>query len=261
MNPTSSTTTSEQSRNNKYLSVYGVVDRFFPLPDSAPSSDPIELELSTGGPIAAVYSWVDPGDFDGLKADISEGGRLAKLARRHDGVVRALAGSGTVLPVRLGTLFPDAVSLTELLDQTADDLLVELDRVRGCHEWDVRVHVHQSAADLPITPADESGTAYLMRRRNERQQAVAAQAAISTAISAAYEVLTVLAESVVELAIDGSGMAMSRGYLVRTQHAAEFETVAAELTYELEGHGGNVRISGPLPPYSFVKIRLERLSQ
>jgi gas vesicle protein GvpL/GvpF len=262
MNATSSTTTPEQSRKAKYLSVYAVVDPFFSLPGSASAADPIELELSTGGPVAAVYSWVEASDFDDLEEDVSEGSRLAKLARRHDGVVRALARRGAVLPVRLGTLFPDAASLTELLDQTADDLGAELDRVRGCEEWDLRVRAYlEKAVDLPTVPADESGTAYLMRRRNERERAVVAQAAISTAMSAADEALTALAQSALELAVDTSAMAMSRGYLVRTQHAAEFETLAAELANDLEGHGCNVRISGPLPPYSFVKIRLERLSQ
>ena len=262
MNVTSSATKPAQSRKDKYLSVYGVVDPLFSLPNSATPSDPIELELSAGGPVAAVYSWVDPSDFDDLEADVSEGSRLAKLARRHDGVVRALADKGAVLPVRLGTLFSDAVSLTELLDQTADDLAAELDRVRDCDEWDLRVRAHlEKAVDRPTIPADESGTAYLMRRRNEREQAATAQAAISTAMSAADNALTALAQEVAELAVDASAMAMSRGYLVRTQRAAEFEKVVAELANELEGHSCDVRISGPLPPYSFVKIRLERLSQ
>jgi hypothetical protein len=220
------------------------------------------LELSTGGLVAAVYSWVDPGEFDDLEADVSEGSRLAKLARRHDAVVRALAGRGAVLPVRLGTLFSDATFLRELLEETADDLVAELDRVRGCHEWDFRIQaLQESATDLMTAPTDESGTAYLMRRRDERQQAADAQAAISTAMSAADETLTALAESVTDLTVDASALVMSRGYLVRTQLAAEFETVAAELANELQRQGCTVRLSGPLPPYSFVKIRLERLSQ
>ena len=255
-------TTSRPSQKSRYLSVYGVVDGSFPLLGSASSSDPIELQLSTGGPIAAVYSWVDPGEFEDLDADVSEDGRLAKLARRHDAVVRALANTGAVLPVRLGTLFPDPASLTELLDETADDLAAELDRVRGCNEWDVRMQAQiQSAVDLASAPPDESGAAYLMRRRDERQHAAAAQAAISTAMSAADDALTALADSVAELAADASATAMSRGYLVRAQRAAEFEMVAAELANELEAQGCNVRLSGPLPPYSFVKIRLECLSQ
>ena len=262
MTVTASSTVSEQSRKNRYLGVYGVVDRSFPLRGTAPSPDPLELELSTAGPVAAVYSWVDPGEFDDLEADVSEDGRLAKLARQHDAVVRALASRGAVLPVRLGTVFSDPTSLTELLDETADDLAAELDRVRGCHEWDVRMQARiESAIDLVSAPTDESGTAYLMRRRDERQQAVAAQAEMSTAMSAADETLTALAESVAELAVDASAMGMSRGYLVRTQRAAEFETEAVELASELERHGCNVRLSGPLPPYSFVKIRLERPGQ
>src|SRR5215475_12341801 len=227
MNARSSATTVEQSRKSKYLSVYGVVDRSFPPPGSALSPDPIELELSTGGPVAAVYSWVDPGDFDDLEADVSEGGRLARLARRHDAVVRALATRGAVLPVRLGTLFSDAAALTALLDETAHDLVAELDRVRGCGEWDLRIQAHlERASGLASGPTDESGTAYLMRRRDERQQAASAQAAISTAMSAADEALTSRAESVVELVVDSPTMAISRGYLVRTQRTAEFETIA-----------------------------------
>jgi len=220
------------------------------------------LELGTGGPVAAVYSWVDPAEFDDLEADVSEDGRLAKLARRHDAVVRALASRGAVLPVRLGTLCSDATSLMDLLEETADDLVGELDRVRGCYEWDFRIQaVLQSATGPASAPAIETGTAYLMRRRDERRQAAAAQAAISAAMSAADETLTALAESATDLAVDASALAMSRSYLVRTQLAAEFERVAADVANELERHGCTVRRSGPLPPYSFVKIRLERLSR
>jgi gas vesicle protein GvpL/GvpF len=262
MNTAASSTTSEKPRTNRCLNIYGVVDRFFALPGRTPSSDPIELELGTGGPVGAVYSWVDPGEFDDLEADVSEGGRLAKLARRHDAVVRALASRGAVLPVRLGTLFSDATSLMELLEETADDLVAELDRVRGCYEWDFRIQaVLQGATGPASAPAIETGTAYLMRRRDERRQAAAAQAAISTAMSAADETLTALAESATDLAVDASVLAMSRSYLVRTQLAAEFERVAADVANELERHGCTVRRSGPLPPYSFVKIRLERLSR
>jgi hypothetical protein len=262
VNTAASSATSEKPRTNRCLNIYGVVDRFFALPGRTPSSDPIELELGTGGPVAAVYSWVDPAEFDDLEADVSEDGRLAKLARRHDAVVRALASRGAVLPVRLGTLCSDATSLMELLEETADDLVGELDRVRGCHEWDFRIQaVLQSATGPASAPRDESGTAYLMRRRDQRQRAAAAQAEVSMAMCAADETLTALAESVTELAVDASAMAMSHGYLVRTQLAAEFELVAAELANELERHGCNVRLSGPLPPYSFVKIRLERLSR
>ena len=212
--------------------------------------------------MAAVFSWVDPGEFDDLEADLSEDGRLAKLARRHDAVVRELSSRGAVLPVRLGTCFFDATSLMELLEETADDLVTELDRVRGCHEWDFRIQEHPESATHPvIAPAIETGTAYLMRRRDERRQAAAAQAAISAAMSAADETLTALAESATDLAVDASVLAMSRSYLVRTQLAAEFERVAADVANELERHGCTVRRSGPLPPYSFVKIRLERLSR
>jgi hypothetical protein len=246
--------TSDRSRSGECVCVYGIVDDRFRLP---PSSDGVPLRLHHVGGLAAVYSQVDTAEFAGVTPELAESSRLATIARRHDGVVRSLAEDDAVLPVRLGTLFPDVSSLTSLLADTEVELRAQLDRLRGRREWSLRIRpVPAAAASAPDEPAG-SGTDYLLRRRDDRRQAAEMRDDLLAAMSAADDALAARAESVAGPGLAAPTMSMSRGYLVRDEMAAEFTAVASEVAVELERRGCDTTLAGPLPAYSFVDVRLE----
>lgn len=220
--------------------VYGIVDAGARLPGTD------ALRLTGSGRVAAVHTAMEPAELERIENDLSENGRLAVLARRHDEVVRALADTATVLPVRLGTAFPDEAALATVLADAESSLAAELERVRGRHEWDLRVRIVQAAtADAP------SGTAYLMARRDEAR----ARDGLRDALTSVDETLRGFAD-----AVTGPGPApagMSRSYLVPDAATADFVAATAAAATELESHGCVARLIGPLPPYSFVAVRLE----
>lgn len=236
------------------LYVYGIVENSRELPASPVNP----LELIPAGRIAAVHAPIDPAELDDLSADLSEGSRLAILARRHDEIVRLLASDGPVLPVRLGTLFPDTAALRRLLGVAERHLAAELERIRGRSEWDLRVRAIASddsvAARSGVNP---SGTAYLRQRRQQRRAAVELQDSLVEALGAIDDVLAGFAD-----AVGGSGpskvsLSMSRAYLVADSRQADFATAATEAVAELEARGCAAALHGPLPAYSFVDVRLE----
>lgn len=244
----------DRSAAATYVYLYGVADHDFALPgsDDAVSAD---VQATRIGRVTALHAVVDRALFDGLDAeDVSETSRLAALAQRHDQTLLALSGAGTVLPVRLGTLFPDIDAMSALIADTEAGLLEQLDRVRGCHEWALRVRAlrEESAPDT----ADATGTEYLQRRRDERNDREARRDAVVGAMSSVDQTLSGLADAVAGPGI-GSGLSMSRAYLVADEGYPEFASAVATAAAELSQAGCTLAVSGPLPAYSFVGVRWE----
>jgi len=241
--------------------VYGIVDA---TPQPSPLGNAgrgAALQIAAVGAVGAVYSWIDPADLQDVQPEISEGSRLARLVRRHDEVVTALALGGAVLPVRLGTLLPDLPSLTKILRDAGAAILAALDRVRGCAQWDLRV----------VTPADEasplatvsgsgeagSGAAYLLGRRDARQRAAHRRSEVHAAVAKLDERLAEFAVERSSPGLDGATTCLARSYLVRQELQDDFVAAARHGVSDLEGLGCEAAVRGPLPAYSFADVRLE----
>jgi hypothetical protein len=226
--------------------VYGIVDRGFDLP-----GDDTALQVTPVGRVGVVHAMARRDQFEGLGEDLSEGGRLAVLARHHDRTLQAIAAAGTVLPVRLGVLFPDTEAMSSLIAATEDSLLAELARLRDRSEWSVRIDTNAPPGTPP--EPDGTGTAYLLRRRDERHN----QAQLQAALASVDEALAGFADAVAGPGIHGPGPSMARSYLVADAVRGNFAAAAAEAAAELEVRGGALTLAGPLPAYSFVRVRLE----
>lgn len=220
--------------------VYAIVDTDVPVLGTD------GLRLTRSGRVAAVHSEMQSEQLEGIEQDLSEDGRLAVLARRHDDVVRRLADAGTVLPVRLGTAFPDEAALATVLADAEPSLAAELVRIRGRHEWELRVRAGRPSAE----PA-ASGTAYLMARRDEAR----ARDGLRDAFASVDETLCAFADA--STGAEPAATGMSRSYLVPDAAASDFTAATAAATSELETRGCLARLAGPLPPYRFVAVRLE----
>jgi hypothetical protein len=228
--------------------VYGIVDRDLHL-----SGADAALPVTPVGRVGVVHAMARRDQFEGLGEDLSEGGRLAVLARHHDRTLQAIAAAGTVLPVRLGVLFPDTETMSSLIAATEDSLLAELARLRDRSEWTVRVEMSAPGDAEPGPDDPAGGTAYLLRRREERHH----QAQLHAALASVDEALAGLADAVAGPGIHGPGPSMARSYLVADAVRGNFAAVAAEAAAELELRGGALTLTGPLPAYSFVRVRLE----
>jgi hypothetical protein len=220
--------------------IYGIVDADVHVPGTD------GLRLTRSGKIAAVHSEMESARLAGIEQDLSEDGQLAVLARRHDDVVRTLADAGTVLPVRLGTIVSGETALAAVLGEAESSLAVELDRIRGRHEWELRVR-----AGRPTTSLASSGTAYLMARRDEAR----AREGLRDALASVDATLRGFADAATGPEPAATGM--SRSYLVPDAVAGQFAAAVAAAASELETRGCVARLSGPLPPYRFVAVRLE----
>lgn len=186
-------------------------------------------------------------------AEPTEQSRLAELVRRHDAVVRAVFAQDVVLPLRFGTVLPDAAAATALLDEHRDDALVLLDRIAGTREWGAKV----LAVDEPTTaeePKPSNGTEFLARKRDELEARRATGVQRRELADGAHTALAEIAADSRSDAPRVDGVLLDGAYLVAEPDTDEFLASVGELGDRLTAHGLTLRATGPWPPYSFAVL-------
>jgi hypothetical protein len=128
--------------------------------------------------LVAVVSTVRLDEFSesALRRNLEDLQWLERTARRHDDVVRAAAEVMTAIaPFRLATICHSDDGVHERVDTLYDDLSHALDRIEGRSEWSVKVFgTVQPAGTRRPAGGEQSGLAYLERRRAElREQEMA----------------------------------------------------------------------------------------
>jgi hypothetical protein len=242
------------------LYAYGITSAGLKLPDQVQAlTEGGRIERVAAGDLALLVSRVVPDDLRIDEDDLSETGRLATLARGHDAVVRAAAGSGPVLPLRFGTVVPDEAAARRLLEEHAGAARDQLRRIGDNHEWGVKlVRRLDEPAVLGPRPVDRSGvsgTEYLARRRQALHQRQDDERAATGAAQLLEDTLAPhVSESLRRGGSPGSSLLLDLAFLVPPERESAFLAAAAELREKLDPDGLEVEVSGPWPPYSFAAL-------
>ena len=201
--------------------------------------------------MAAVVS-----DFDDESVAVTRENVLA-----HERVVRHVLSQTTPLPFRFGTIINET-RLLNYLDSQAASLKAQLERVRGCVEWSVKViwnleAVRQEAlregAQASAKTHQEikgSGTAFLDAKRREvlGEDALKRRAAeIADWLSAA------LGDSVRESQVSlqpGESLVIAAAHLVERARLEEYRAALGRA--RAERNDLHFLTSGAWPPYSFT---------
>lgn len=170
---------------------------------------------------------------------------LVMLARRHDIVVRTVFDRSPVLPLRFGTLLRDDAAAARLLADHHDEAATWLDRVDGHREWRVRARLTRPAE----APAEGlTGTDHRAERRNRLAAAARTRRDGSTSAAALDEALSGHATETVRHPRKSAVPLLDAAYLVRADREAAFHT-------GISAHADlSVEVTGPWPPYSFVRL-------
>jgi len=225
------------------------------------AGEPVHLVASDE--LAAVVGVVDLDEYgqDALRRNLEDLDWVAQKARAHDAVITAVARSGSVIPVRMATVYLDDGHVRTLLENRRDDFEATLSRLCGRAELGVKVYADPKQLLTADSEQDDggmrTGTAYLMRRR---QQLASHEEAYRAAAVEADRIHTTL----MRYAVDGrrkpppdrslSGrdeMTVLNGtYLVDSDAVGLFrETVAA---LGMSTGRLSLETTGPWPPYSFA---------
>ena len=217
------------------------------------------LETVEGDGLWAVACTV-PADLlnDRAAEDI---GRVSRLAGAHDRVLRALLERTVVVPARLGSLYPSRQAVAAMLHNRHRSLTAVLDQLAGRSEWGVKVYsgLEPDQAPASLDSGARAGTAYLQRKRAERQRSAADQQAAAALAAELHRTVAAHADAAVtrppqhpKLSGVRAPMLLNAAYLVDGARQEAFTAVVRDLAARHRQGGLRVQLTGPWPPYSFA---------
>src|SRR5262249_45293538 len=119
---------------------------------------------------------------------------VSQCAMGHEAVVESVLGAGTVVPMKLFTLFKSDARALARLGKTRARIDRALRRLRGCDEWGVRLRMDekqlvQVAAGPRASQTPQSGTAFLERKKSLRDAATSVRKGAREHADDVHEVL------------------------------------------------------------------------
>lgn len=235
------------------LYLYAVTDGDHPLPvDGATGigASPAPLRALRAARVAAVVSEA-PAQLRAKRRDLMA----------HQNVLLMLGAAGAVLPLRFGTLAPDDGAVRRALVDQESLFTDRLREVEDRVEFNVKALQDEDTA-LRDVLRDSAEARRLSARTRDGAGSHDEQVALGTVVAAGVEALQAqhaqdIARRLEPLAHrtttgDPTGeVFLNLSLLIERGQADTFAASVGRVAENL-GHGLELRVTGPLPPYSFV---------
>jgi hypothetical protein len=247
------------------LWVYCVLRASEETPDGLPGvSGPVERIEHQG--LAALVSRVPEAEYGEavLPGSLNDLDWLARVSRTHESILERAGEQAAIVPLRLCTIFVDEARVRQMLAERREAFDAALERLDGCQEWTVKLlfdaeRVATSAEDDVSPDEPGTGTAYLLKRRADRdRRAAAEQLGRELAEDVHARLQDWAIDAVVrppqnrELSGHEGDMLLNGAYLVEAARANELRVLVAELQDQHRAAGARLELAGPLPPFNFV---------
>ncbi|MFF0792964.1 GvpL/GvpF family gas vesicle protein [Streptomyces spiralis] len=234
--------------------VYGITTASHPSPPEGTvgvGEPPRPVRVLKAGELAAVVSDA-PDNLRPKRRDL--------LA--HQNVLSEIGATGCVLPMRFGSVSPDDATVTSVLTERAEHYTERLRALDGKVEYNVKAsHVeeavlHQVMAENPDIRAQAEanrkagGGSYDDRLRLGELVAGAVKAREAEDGAQVVQALQPMAAAV-SAGPESSGWLVNASFLVDREEAARFLDAAEQVRKDMPHL--ELRVNGPLPPYSFVE--------
>lgn len=187
---------------------------------------------------------------------------VSRAAIAHEAVVESFIDQRAVLPMKLFTIF---TSEDRALDQVRGDrrrVDAIVKRVSNQIEWGVRVALDRSNLRPPKKAAKpgpkSSGAGYLSQKKAQRDAAVELAEHARETVAELYDRLGARSRlarrrTASELPAEGGPLLLDAAFLVPRSRATSFRALVTREARRLGPLGYHVTLSGPWPPYTFVK--------
>jgi hypothetical protein len=234
--------------------VYGITAASHPsLPEGmgGVGDPPLPVRILKEGDLAAVVS------------DAPEGLRpKRKDLLAHQNVLSEAGADGCILPMRFGSVAPDDGTVTGVLAERAEHYLERLRALDGKVEYNVKAThdeeavLHRVMSENPEIRAmaeanrQAGGGSYEQKLQLGEMVVAAVQAREAEDASAVQQALEPAADAI-SVGPESTGWLANVSFLVERDKAAEFLN-EVEQVRKAQPHL-DLRVNGPLPPYSFVE--------
>ena len=225
--------------------------------------------------LAAIASRVSLSEFgeEPLHENLNDVEWLEEKARSHERVLDHVLSHMPVVPMRLCTIYRGEAQVREVLSRERDVFADALRRLEGKTEWGVKVIAEPGALERAADSGKEEaqgggevspGAAYMREKGRAARRRSAAE---GIAESWAQEIHERVAARAVEALLNPlqnpevSGhtgdMLLNGVYLVDDRLSGGFHAAVEQLATEYAERGARVELTGPWPPYNFVKGSIE----
>jgi hypothetical protein len=233
-------------------------------PESPPGLGPLRwLALGKGLWLAAADAPLPRFSAAEIEKGLRDLDWVSSCAIAHERMVEHVSRLGTVVPMKLFTLFSSDARAAADLGRSRARLRAVLRRIQGRQEWGVRVSVDEAAARTEARSRAErategltAGARFLTRKRQEHKEA---RDILDTGRSAADEVFTDLAAHADDTrrrppaaSEPGLRLLLDAAFLVPAARAAAFRDAVRREADRLAPSGYRVVLTGPWPAYNFV---------
>jgi hypothetical protein len=178
---------------------------------------------------------------------------LAEASVRHQQVVAEVAAHSDVLPARFATVFLSEDSLRKDVQRRRAQLRQNLERVRGCDEWGVKIYAIAQPAPQAVE-TDASGRGYLERKSQMLAATMRGRGKPDPATdSFAAEMERISRDVVASAAVSRGqpGVVWQRSFLIPRRNREKLMTLLEKYAQRWRDVR-RIECTGPWPPYSFV---------
>lgn len=198
---------------------------------------------------------------ESLNEKLSDFSWVADRALAHEAVVEHFGPAGTVLPLKLFTLYSSQPRALDDLRGRSAEIEELFARLAGREEWGVRVlydeaRARREAAEaVDVVGGEGLGKSFLLRKKMEQESARNLAGEVAAEVEAAFEDLARSAAEFRRRDSSGTGEArllLDAAFLVPVERRPEFERAVEAWAGRLAGRSCNLTLTGPWPPYNFV---------
>jgi hypothetical protein len=185
---------------------------------------------------------------------------VSRVALAHERVIEAFLSVDAVLPMKLFTIFATDERAVAHVAASATELDLLARRVARRQEWGIRVVLANPTGRMSRPPAASarSGAAYLQHKKAVKDEAAKRAGQARAVVAQLFESLAAHAtearkRSNREIAAAGGSLLLDAALLVPRSGSSRFRAAAARHARALSSEGYTVALTGPWPPYSFMR--------
>jgi Gas vesicle synthesis protein GvpL/GvpF len=191
---------------------------------------------------------------------------VSSVAVPHEAVIEHLAKAGTVVPMKLLTLFNSDDRALEHVAKERRRIERVVERIEGREEWGLRVTLDELSAigkarseAHKVAEHGSPGAAFLLRKKKEQD---AARELLENARDRADELYEELAKKADDARRRppppgeiGKRVMLDAAFLLRRGKTKPFQAAVRGQAKKLAPLGYEITLTGPWPPYNFVVDR------
>jgi len=187
---------------------------------------------------------------------------VSRAAIAHETIVESFRSARAVVPMKFLTIFSSDERAHAEIAANERRVSEAITRVAGRDEWGVRVTLDRAraaASDAKTAPAPRAtGSDYLRRKKAARDHDVELSARARRVVGELYDRLAPRASEARrrtggDLPMADGPLLLDAAFLVPRARTKSFNALVAREARALAPQGYQVVVTGPWPPYTFVK--------